>query len=290
MTVSGDFIPDDTEGLPSYPVVLGTTLTPPIQGVLFLILGVIAAVPLYIYLVQPAQTTVDTLKADIETKETTLREQAQNLQKVELARQRLEAAKQKRRDVLALFADQRSLDVVLLDIDRQVKAIPPSSVRISDAELEALRKTNADLARSLRKQENELVDPNAVKINSFSPSGAPTPITDGSYGEALNNKLLQQTFAVNLQGDFRQIIEVLRRLEEQRLVMNVSNFVLAPRGEANVVQLQAGAPIAPLNNPKLNVTFNLQTVVPTDQVLGDAVAPPPGQPGAPPSPPASPSS
>ncbi len=287
MTVSGDFIPDDTEGLPNYPVVLGLTLTPPIQGLLFLLLGVAAAVPLYIYLVQPAQLAVDDLKTQIETKEVTLRDQEANLQKVEAAKQRLEDAKQRRAAVLELFAGEQSLDVVLLDVYRQVSALRPSEVRISDEQLAELRKANEGLANSLRKSPDELLDPNSARIVSFAPSGPPAPIADGSYGEALNTKLLQQNFAVNMRGDFQQVIEMLRRLEEQRLVMNVSNFSLAPQGD-RIVEFDVGVPIRSVNVPKLNVTFTLQTVVPTAQVFGEPAATTPGQPGAPPAPGATP--
>ncbi len=284
MTVSGDFVPDDTEGLPNYPVVLGLTITPSVQALLFLLLGISAGAALFFYLVQPAQQEVERLNGEITTKETTLREQEANLRRAEAAKERLEAAKRKRGEVLQLFASEQSLDVVLLDIDRQIKALPPSSVGLSAAEIEELRKRNEALANALGKAPDSALDPNVARINSFSPSAPPAPIADSSYGEALNNKLVQQTFAVNMRGDFRQVIEMLRRIEEQRLVMNVSNFSLVQQGDMQVYRVRPGAPIQPVNSPKLGVTFNLQTIVPTAQVFGET----PGQPGAPPSPGASP--
>ncbi len=287
MTVSGDFIPDDTEGLPNYPdypVVLGLTITPLVQGLLFLLLGITAGAVLYSYVLLPAYQEVERLNGEISTKETTLRDQEANLRKVQAAKERLEVAKRKRGELIQLFASQQSLDVVLLDIDRQIKALPPSTVGLSAAEIEELRKRNEALANALSKAPNSALDPNLARINSFSPSAPPALIADNSYGEALNNKLIQQTFAVNMRGDFRQVIEMLRRIEEQRLVMNVSNFSLAQQGDMQLYRVRPGEPIQPVNSPKLNVTFSLQTVVPTDQVFGEAT----GQPNTPPSPAPSP--
>ncbi|MEB3337581.1 MAG: hypothetical protein VKJ46_08975 [Leptolyngbyaceae bacterium] len=121
--MTGDYVANgegqDIAAGPAYPSAFGITFTPMISGVLLGVLGLGAAVYLFLNLVQPALQKSQELDAKVAELSGQAQQQQGNPQKAVEAKAALEQAKQQKQDVLGLFADASTLDTLLLDLNRE---------------------------------------------------------------------------------------------------------------------------------------------------------------------------
>jgi type IV pilus assembly protein PilO len=271
---AGDFIPAGNGNFeePVYPTVFGIELTPKVLGIVAALAGVGLSFFLFNKFAQPVRVTNQALKADIETKEAQLANQQQELEAIAKIEAELAQAMQQRRNVYSLFADPSSMDTLLLDLNQRIK------------------NSNASL-NSLRQQvQARGIPPILVeaKLRQFNPAGE-TVVTDGSLGDAVNNKLKKQTYSVQFSGDFAQTQAILRNIERLEPLLLISGFQMGA-GEA-VTETVIGANGQVVGQPKqsLNTTFQIDALIPTgDPNQPPAVAPATSAPveGAPAEPPA----
>ncbi|MBD2295837.1 pilus assembly protein PilO [Anabaena sphaerica FACHB-251] len=182
----------------SYPTAFGITFTPQIIGGIVGGLGFLGGVYMIVNTVMPAwnnfqdlQTRNNNLQGEVEQK----RLKAQQIDKVlaELAQ-----SKQQQTQVLALFANEKSLDTLLIDTSLLVDS--------SNAQVPG---TNAVRA----------------KLKKFVPSGDKAEIiTDNSLGEKVNNKLKRQTIKVEIEGNFEQTQAIMRNIERLQPLLLVQNY------------------------------------------------------------------
>lgn len=264
MTMSGDFIPNDDgdSGISTYPTVLGVTLTPVVLAIVFVVLGLGIAIPLYFYLLQPKQQEVDALKAEIEQKQAIAVQAKASVKKLVEVKKKLEIAQQQKLDVLSLFSDQRSLDVMLLDVNREFLKLQPK----------ATPKVTRPSGVPANTKVPEGLKPPIPVLNSFAPSAQVEVVADGSLGPEANGKLQRQSFAINMNGDFNQTQTLLRNLESMQPLTKVANFTMATQGSQPVVVTNTGT-VTPFTSPSLAVSFSLQTIVPVQP--SPSPAPPP---------------
>jgi len=182
-----------------YPVAFGITFTPTIIGGLVGGIGVLASLYLVLNVIMPAwdnyqqqQSKSNELKEQVEQK----RLQAK---KIKNAQAELDKVKQEQIKVLGLFADQNSIQTLLIDTNHLIESSNGSS--LSDNQPQA-------------------------KLLKFTPIGGNKPeiITDGSYGELINNKLKRRRFDAQIVGTFAETQEIMRNLERLRPLLIVKNY------------------------------------------------------------------
>ncbi|MBD1861003.1 MULTISPECIES: pilus assembly protein [Trichocoleus] len=246
MTISGDFVPSDGRDFgsePAYPTIFGIALTPTISGVLVAVLGIGASAYLLLNQVQPAWNTYQTLQAEAEQKENQIQQRGNIQKKIDTANKNLEQAKQRRTEVYALFADERTLDTLLLDLNR-------------------------------------LVNARKAKLSSFTPAPEPaTVVSDGSLGPAVNGKLKRKEITVNLEGNYEQTQSIMRSVERLQPLLLVKSFNSQLDQSTQKITVDRRGRLLPVGRPETNLktSFKLQALLPLSSEEAAAAAKPPAQ-------------
>lgn len=279
MTAGGDFIPvDDFDSdQPSYPVVFGVRLTPTVNGILLALVGAGVATWLLLNVVRPAWEANQAIRQEIETSRQQLVDQAEIQKQIEQARQDLAEAESLRADVLALFADEESLETLLIDLNARVQGAEVASPAIEVGEVQT--GGAAVLERFSR------VAPDAA--GSAAPGG--DVVNDGSFGAAVNGKLRQQVYDVQINGTFGQTQSIIRNIERLRPLLVVQDLQMQPANRGLLLVNERGQ-IQPLGDPRLQTSFKLIALLPPEEGAAGTAGTPasPTPPAAAPSPPAAP--
>jgi type IV pilus assembly protein PilO len=242
MTAGGDFVPGDPNELegPSYPKLFGLTLTPTVSGALVALLGLGAAIWLWVSVVQPTLERNRELKQDVAAKQQQLENQAETQQRIEEARAELAEAQQLQAEVLSLFATERSLDTLLLDVNERVQS---ANAGVQNPDRRAV------LARFN-------LDPEASGV-----------VDDSAYGEAVNNKLERRVYNVSIQGSFPQVVSIIRSIERLQPLLVVSNLnsQLDPSAQRLVINGQGQAVSTAQPEPRITTNFRLEALVPVGE-------------------------
>ncbi|PPS40257.1 pilus assembly protein PilO [Chroococcidiopsis sp. TS-821] len=238
MTVTEDFIPEESIEFqpvaPSYPKAFGVTLTPAVSGVLIALLGLAGSVYLVINLLMPTWQRHQELQASRDEKNALVEQKQLAIQQTEQVRAELAQVKQQNAQVLALFADERTLDTLLLDLNRVVES------------------GNAQLAQNAPR----------AKLKRFVPvNQSPEIVSDGSLGPVVNGKLKRQVVNIELEGTFEQTQSIIRNIERLQPLLIVKDYqsslaqtgdnqqpgVVQPRGAVITTsfQLEALMPASP---------------------------------------------
>lgn len=249
MTYTEEYIPveegAEIEEAPNYPTAFGITFTPPVTGALFAVLGLLGAAYLVSSLVMPSFQTYQEAQAKVEETKLQIQQKQASQQKIDEAQAKLKVVKQQQTQVLSLFANERTLDTLLLDLNRIISSRQGS-------------------------------------LQSFIPAPeVPTVVTDGSLGPAVNGKLKRQSVAVQLQGSYDQIQSIMRSIERLQTLLLVRDFKADLTGENPqkfVVNRQGNAVL--VGQPTLNTAFNLEVLLPLtpeEAAAAAATAQPPPQ-------------
>ncbi|MGP1385511.1 MAG: hypothetical protein ACTS2F_18250 [Thainema sp.] len=220
MTVSGDFIPEDTgvqEAAPDYPTAFGITLTPTVIGIILGLLGLGGALYLFLNVLQPALQRRGELAAEVRSKEEDLANQAAALQEVEEVEAELEAALAERRSVYGLFSSEEQLDTLIIDINRQ---IVPTNVGVADLRRQLI---DAGLDPELVGARLALVEPLPDQSGVIT---AEDLEESTYYTEEVIGKLRSEKIAVGIQGDFAQIQSIIRNIERLEPLLIIRDFTL----------------------------------------------------------------
>ena len=261
MTIAGNFGGEGQEnaGGSSYPSIFGLQLAPSVIGALIAVLGLGGAVYLFISFVQPLLDKNTELQNKIaETKEK-LNQLGAIQKKIARATEKNKEVKQQLGVVSALFASEKSLNTLLIDLNKRIEA------------------RNSNLPE----------DRIQAKLVKFEPDnqpsstpGAPTSgiVNDGSLGAQLNGKIYRQIYNVQLEGTFDQTRLFLVDLERQKSLSIVTDLksALAESTQKIAVDQQEGK-IVPIGNPetKISTSFKLQVIRPLTPEELAKLAPPP---------------
>jgi len=234
MTYTEEFIPgdldQDLQEDPAYPTAFGITFTPIVGGAVFAVIGLIGAAYLFANTVLPTFQTNQELQAKIDETEIQIQQRQGSQQKINEAQQKLDLAKLQQQEVLALFAKEKTLDTLLIDINGFINA----------------------RQGKLQRFEPEKLDPIASVIK------------DGSLGANLNNKVKRQGATVDIEGSFDQIQSILRSIErlEQLLLIRDFKAELDKSTQKVKVDLQ-GRVISKENSPaNIKTTFKVNAIIP----------------------------
>lgn len=251
MTVSEDFITEDGDfeaAAPTYPTAFGVTFTPVVSGVLIAVLGLAATLYLILNVVLPAFQKYQELRTSRDQKQGLVAQKQAVLQQNEQLRIDLAQARQQKVEVLALFANERTLDTLLLDLNRVVES------------------GNASPGRNTGR----------ARLKRFVPATtAGEIITDGSLGAAVNGKLKRQVVNVELEGTFEQTQAIIRNIERLQPLLLIKDYQSTL---AQATSNQQGARLAG-NAGTITTSFQLQALIPAsaDEAAQAAAAanPPP---------------
>ncbi|MFM8297271.1 MAG: pilus assembly protein [Microcystis aeruginosa] len=252
MTFTEEFEERESEEFDEYPIAFGITFTPRNSGIAIAVLGLLGSFYLLFNWVMPAYNTLQQLQNDAAGKQQQVDQQKSSLvpaqfQKIESQLQQKKAIKQQ---ILALFAKEKDLSTILLDISNIFKS-------------------------------------RNVKLISFQPQRLePVVVSDGSLGSAVNNKLKRQTFNVKMEGNYAKTQEVIRDLERLQplILLNSLNTQMEKEGAAVKVVSTGNnkATIVPQSDQPVTTTFLLNVIIPLSAAELAKLAPPPPPKGQPP--------
>ena len=182
---------------PAYPVLFGVSFTPKIIGIIVGVVGVAGGLFLLLNMLMPAwdnfqqqQTKTTDLQGQINQKKA-------SINKIPQVKAALEEAKQQKLHVLNLFANEKSLDTLLLDLNRLIES------------------------------GNSQVFGNGVraKLKKFVPDGKDAEtIKDGSLGVQVNGKLKSRSITMEIVGTYEQTQAIMRNIERLQSLLIVKNY------------------------------------------------------------------
>lgn len=261
MAALGDFAaPDDADFIdePLNPVVFGIEFTPTIIGLLVALAGVGGAAYLFVKMVQPVSVQNETIRTEISTKENQLISQAAQLENIAKIEAELAAAMQRRQNVYSLFANEETMDTLLLDINQRIES--------SNAALSGVR--SQVRGRGLPPILLE------AQLQSFVP-GEKVVISDGALGPEINGKLRRETYSIRFSGDYAQTQTILRNLERLEPLLMVRDFSISSGQEVPETVIGAGGQVVVRPKAKLETSFQIDALIPTADVeVPPEVAPP----------------
>jgi type IV pilus assembly protein PilO len=290
MTASDDFIPGgdpNYDAGPNYPVVFGITITPLIGGVLLALTGLGIATYLLLNFVQPEWDKYQQLDQQVKDKENQVAQQEATLKQAEQVKAELAAAKKQRQDVLALFANESTLDTLLLDINRQIDARNAGLAQARQAKLASCPAWVRSNVKEVEEQVGDLVA--KARLKRFEPDvKASGVITDNAFGPQVNNKLKRQVVNVELEGNFNQTQAIMRSIERLQplLVLRNAEVTLGEAASSNqklgTIYTAQGNTLRPdpkcQPEPKITSKFQLEALLPlTPEEMAAANPTPPPQ-------------
>lgn len=266
MTAGGDYIPvDDFDSAqPSYPVIFGVRLTPTVNGIVLALVGAAAAGWLLLNVVKPAWDANQAIRQEIQAKRQQLVDQAEIQKQIEQARQDLAESEQLRADVLTLFADEESLETLLIDLNARVQGAEVASPAIEVGEVQTGGAAVLERFSRVSAGDGAATDPAA-------PGG--DVVSDGSFGQAVNGRLRQQVYEVQVNGTFGQTQSIIRNIERLRPLLVVQDLQMQPANRGLLLVNERGQ-IQPLGDPRLQTSFKLVALLPPEEPATGAPAAP----------------
>ena len=206
MTAANEFIPSGAEETGGKEI-FGIKLTPQIQAIGIAVLGLgVAGYLGYQFVLPEFQKSGEFKQKLVESKQTQVQLQAQIQKKAE-AEAKQEEAKQRRAQVTAMFASDRSANTLLLDMTQLVNRINAGV-------------QGDDLKAKITKFEPDMPPATATA------AGAPDPdiLNDTSFGPSLVGKLRRKKYKVEFEGNFAQTRNFMRSLELMQSLLVVRNL------------------------------------------------------------------
>lgn len=238
-----DFIPNEgQEESPNYPKAFGITFTPKIAGAIVAVLGLLGATYLLINAVQPKWQQVQELERTVEDKANQIQQQKQLQEKIAQKEAELAQAQQKNQQVLSLFASEKTLNTLILDL-------------------------------------NSFIKDRRGRLVSYQPSNqkdAQGVVNDGSYGPEVNGKLQRKVIDVEIEGSFEQTQSILRSVERLQTLLLIKNFTTEVVDNQGVLINSEGKSIpaifkrenqevVPGGKPDLRTSFQMEVLIPVNE-------------------------
>ena len=221
------------QATPASPVLFGIAFTPKIIGILVGVIGLAGAGYILLNLLMPAWESYQQQQAKSTELQGQIEQKKANIKQIDKVKDELAQAKQQKVQVLGLFANEKTLDTLLLDMNRLIESgNTPTSFN-------AVR----------------------AKLKKFVPvSQKPEPVIDGTLGLQVNGKLQRSSINAEITGTYEQTQSIIRNIERLQPLLIVKDYqsTLAPvesRSPLDKTPVQIG-PTA------INTSFQLQVLMP----------------------------
>ncbi|WP_414550084.1 pilus assembly protein PilO [Anabaena sp. CCY 0017] len=239
MTMSQDFQFSDQGGEfsseTSYPVAFGITFTPKVIGIVVGVLGIAGAAYMLLNMVMPAWETYQQKQGQAENLQSQVEQKKASIKEIDQVKADLAQAKRQNIQVLSLFANENTLDTLLLDINRLVEA------------------TNSPVAA------------NAVraKLTRFVPASEQSePINDGSLGPIVDGKLKRSSITIELEGTFEQTQSIMRNIERLQPLLIVKDYQARLSPEPTTQSSDGEEVIRRVGPAPITTSFEIQALMP----------------------------
>jgi type IV pilus assembly protein PilO len=239
MTYSSDLIDNDLANdtsfiaAPTYPSIFGITFSPNVIGICLAVVGGIISTYLYVSFLQPQMTKNQELETKLSETQSQIDQRKDNAKKIAAAEQSLDRANAQKQVVLSLFANDKKLDTLLLDLNKLI---------------------------NIRQGELQKFVPDLPAPGSGS-SGAAV-VNDGSLGIALNNKLKRKGVSIAINSNFEQVQSILRTIERLDQLLIIKDFHADVDKTTQKIVIDAQGKIIPQPPATINTTFKLQALIP----------------------------
>ncbi|MEH2281568.1 MAG: pilus assembly protein PilO [Nostoc sp.] len=230
---------------PASPVIFGIAFTPKIIGILVGVIGLAGAGYILLNLLMPAWESYQQQQAKNSELQAQIEQKKANIKQIDKVKDELAQAKQQKVQVLGLFANEKTLDTLLLDLNRLIESGNTST------SFSAVR----------------------AKLNKFVPvSQKPEAVTDGSLGLQVNGKLQRSSINAEITATYEQTQSIIRNIERLQPLLIVKDY------QASLAPAEA---ISPLDkNPvrvgpaAINTSFQLQVLMPlsAEEIAAKAAA------------------
>jgi type IV pilus assembly protein PilO len=251
MTYSSDLIDNDLVSdtsfiaAPVYPSIFGITFSPIVIGLCLAAVGGAISAYLYMSILQPQIAKNQELETKLSETQSQIDQRKDNAQKIAAAEQSLDRANAQKQVVLGLFASDKKLDTLLIDLNKLI---------------------------NIRQGELQKFVPDPPVAGSGS-SGAAV-VTDSSLGASLNNKLKRKGVAIAVKGNFEQIQSILRTIERLDQLLIVKDFHADVDKSTQKIVMDAQGKIIPQPPATLNTSFKIQALIPLTAAEQAAATPP----------------
>lgn len=189
--------------------------------------GVVAAAAIGWFMVKPAWEKNQEHIKNLAELEQQINTGATLEEDEEKAKAQKAIAQRQKEEVTALFASEKALETLLLDVNR-------------------------------------IVDARQAKMNMFEPSkGGSEVISDGSLGPLVNGKLKQKEMKMELTGSFDEIRSVLITMERLQPLLVVKDFSTKLDRSTQEVSYNEGR-LTISGTPELKTSLTIQALMPTE--------------------------
>ncbi len=255
MTYSSDLIESDLVSntsfiaAPTYPSVFGITFSPTVGGACLAVIGLGISGYLYASLLQPQLAKNQELETKLAQTQDQIQQRKDNAKKILAAEQSLDRVNAQKKMVIGLFASDKKLDTLLLDLNKLV---------------------------NIRQGELQKFTPDLPAAGSGS-SGAAV-VSDGSLGTALNNKIKRKGVQIEVKGNFEQIQSILRTIERLDQLLVVKDFRADVDKSAQKIVVDAQGKLVPQPEATIKTSFKIQALIPMTAAEQITATPPPPPP------------
>lgn len=232
MTFSDDFITvgegQELKGVDdNSPSLFGIKLTPQISGILIAVALLALAAYLANSYVMPLWQKYGELTADRDLKQSQVAQKQANVKQGKELKKDLETAKKDQTEILSLFANEKTLDTLLLDINRLVDS------------------------------GNSTTGGTVSKLQKFEPVNQSAEIiNDGSFGSEVNGKLKRRIINISLTGNYEQTQSIFRNMERLQPLLIVNEYT------STLQQDPVDPTTGRLPPASINTAFKLQALIP----------------------------
>ena len=253
MTYSSDLIESDlvsnTSFLapPVYPSVFGITFNPIVSGLCIAAVGVGISGYMFMSYLQPQMAKNQELETKLAQTQDQIQQRKDNAKKIAIAEQSLDRANAQKEVVIGLFASDKKLDTLLLDLNKLV---------------------------NIRQGELQTFKPD-LPVPGVGSSGAAV-VSDSSLGAALNNKIKRKGVQIEVKGNFEQIQSILRTIERLDQLLLVKDFKAEVDKTEQKILVNAQGRLIPQPEASIKTSFKIQALIPltsAEQVAATPVVP-----------------
>ncbi|QFS44019.1 pilus assembly protein PilO [Nostoc sphaeroides] len=221
------------EATPASPVLFGIAFTPKIIGTIVGVIGLAGAGYILLNLLMPALESYQQQQAKSSELQGQVEQKKASIKEIGKVKDELAQAKQQKVQVLGLFANEKSLDTLLLDVNRLVESgNTPTSVNTVRA-----------------------------KLKKFVPvSQKPEPVTDGTLGLKVDGKLQRSNINAEITGTYEQTQSIIRNIERLQPLLIVKDY------QATLAPVESISPLdktpMQVGPAAINTSFQLQVLMP----------------------------